>query len=239
MTIIDSEQKNINPEEVIKFSKLAEEWWDPEGRMKPLHLINPIRVRYIQQHAILKDKQILDVGCGGGLLSEALAKQNAQVTAIDISDVLITVAKNHAQQQQLNIDYRCQDIEILEKTNKKFDIITCMELLEHTPDPLRMIKVCALLTKPGGKIFFSTINRTLKAYLITIVGAEYLLNWLPKGSHDYAQFIHPSELTRWAESAQLQLVDISGLSYHVFKNEFNLSRDVSVNYLICFLKNYD
>ena len=238
MTITNSEKKNINPEEVIKFSKLAEEWWNPEGCMKPLHLINPVRVKYIQQHAILKDKRILDVGCGGGLLSEALAKQGAKVTAIDMSNALITIAKSHVQ-QQLNIDYQCQDIEILTKTTERFDLVTCMELLEHIPDPARMVKACALLTKPGGKLFFSTINRNLKAYLFTIVGAEYLLNWLPKGTHDYAQFIRPSELIRWADSAQLQLVDMSGLNYHLFKNEFDLNQDISVNYLVCCSKNDD
>lgn len=240
MTTTTSEKKkNINPQEVVKFSEMAEEWWNPEGHMKPLYLINPIRVKYIQQHVVLNDKQILDVGCGGGLLSEALAKHRAQVTAIDMSDALISIAKNHAQQQQLNIDYRCQDIEILaNNTSERFDIVTCMELLEHIPDPARMVKTCALLTKSGGKLFFSTINRNLKAYLFSIVGAEYLLNWLPKGTHDYAQFIRPSELIRWTESVQLHLVDMSGLNYRPFKKEFDLSTDVSVNYLTCFSKNY-
>ena len=238
MIITDSERKNINPEEVLKFSKLAKEWWDPEGHTKPLHLINPIRVKYIQQHSVLKDKKILDVGCGGGLLSEALAKQGAKVTAVDISDALIAIAKNHAQKQQLNIDYRCQDVEILAKTTKSFDIVICMELLEHIPDPLQMIKACSLLAKPGGKLFFSTINRNFKSYFFTVISAEYLLNWLPKGTHDYAQFIRPSELIQWAESAHLQLMDMSGINYCVFKKEFDLSQDVSVNYLVCFVKHY-
>ncbi len=236
MTTTTSEKKNINPQEVVKFSEMAEEWWNPEGHMKPLHLINPIRVQYIQQHVVLNDKQILDVGCGGGLLSEALAKHGSQVTAIDMSDALISIAKDHAQQQKLNIDYQCQDVEILANTTERFDIVTCMELLEHIPDPARMVKTCTLLTKPGGKLFFSTINRNLKAYLFTIVGAEYLLNWLPKGTHDYAQFIRPSELIRWTESVQLHLVDMSGFNYHPFKKEFDLSADVSVNYLTCFSK---
>lgn len=232
----NNEKKNINSEEVVKFSELAEEWWNPDSRLKPLHLINPVRVKYIQKHTILKDKYVLDVGCGGGLLSEALATQDARVTAIDVSDALITIAKHHAKKQKLNIDYQCQDIEILTKTTKRFDIVTCMELLEHIPNPAQMVKTCALLTKQNGKLFFSTINRNLKAYLFAIVGAEYLLNWLPKGTHDYAQFIRPSELTRWAESAKLQLVDMSGLNYYPFKNKFDLSHNMSVNYLIHFSK---
>ncbi|OYK79604.1 bifunctional 3-demethylubiquinone 3-O-methyltransferase/2-octaprenyl-6-hydroxy phenol methylase [Coxiella burnetii] len=227
-------EQNIDKEELAKFSDLAQDWWNPAGKMKPLHLINPVRLKYIEQQITLKGKHVLDVGCGGGLLSEALAKHGAIVTGVDMSESLIDVAKNHAEQQQLNINYQCQDIEILTKDAQRFDIITCMELLEHVPDPQRMIKNCAALIKPGGKLFFSTINRNFKAYLYTIVGAEYVFNLLPKGTHDYAQFIHPSELTQWAESGGLRLLDITGIHYHPLKNEFDLSRDVSVNYLACF-----
>lgn len=227
-------EQNIDKEELAKFSDLAQDWWNPAGKMKPLHLINPVRLKYIEQQITLKGKHVLDVGCGGGLLSEALAKHGAIVTGVDMSESLIDVAKNHAEQQQLNINYQCQDIEILTKDAQRFDIITCMELLEHVPDPQRMIKNCAALIKPGGKLFFSTINRNFKAYLYTIVGAEYVFNLLPKGTHDYAQFIRPSELTQWAESGGLRLLDITGIHYHPLKNEFDLSRDVSVNYLACF-----
>ena len=232
-TSMTPSKKNIDKEELARFSDLAEDWWNPTGKMKPLHLINPVRLKYIEQQTSIKGKHILDVGCGGGLLSEALAKHGAVVTAFDISESLIAVAKNHAE-QQLNINYQCQDIEILTTDAQRFDIITCMELLEHVPDPQRMIKNCAALIKPGGKIFFSTINRNLKAYLYAIVSAEYLLNLLPKGTHDYAQFIRPSELTGWAESGGLRLLGITGIHYHPLKKEFDLSRDVSVNYLVCF-----
>ncbi|PMB55022.1 3-demethylubiquinone-9 3-methyltransferase [Coxiella-like endosymbiont] len=239
MITTTTKKMNINSEEVFKFSKMAEEWWNPKGQIKLLHLMNATRVQYIQEHAVLKNKQVLDVGCGGGLLSEALAKHAAQVTAIDMSDALIKIAKKHAQQEQLNIDYRCEDVEIFVNTTKRFDIVICMELLEHIPNPAQMLQTCARLTKPGGKLFCSTINRTLKAYLFTIIGAEYLLNWLPKGTHKYAQFIRPSELIQWTKNVQFHLVHMSGLNYHPFRNKFNLSMNVSVNYLACFSKNYD
>ncbi|WP_267256319.1 bifunctional 2-polyprenyl-6-hydroxyphenol methylase/3-demethylubiquinol 3-O-methyltransferase UbiG [Coxiella endosymbiont of Ornithodoros maritimus] len=226
-------EQNTDKEELAGFSNLAEDWWNPAGKMKPLHLINPVRLKYIEQQIPIKGKHILDVGCGGGLLSEALAKHGAVVTGVDMSESLIAVAKNHAE-QQLNINYQCQDIEILTIDTQPFDIITCMELLEHVPDPQRMIKNCAALIKPGGKLFFSTINRNFKAYLYTIIGAEYLLNLLPKGTHDYAQFIRPSELVGWAANGGLRLLNITGIHYHPLKNEFDLSRDVSVNYLACF-----
>lgn len=237
--MIHTEEKNINKNELAKFSTLAADWWNPNGDMKPLHQINPIRLRYIQQQVNLADQHVLDVGCGGGILSEALAQNGAIVTGVDMSEDLIAIAKNHAAQQELSINYQCQDVEALAKTEQRFDIVTCMELLEHVPDPLRMIKACAALTKPNGKLFFSTINRNFKSYLLAIVGAEYVLNWLPKGTHDYAQFIRPSELTRWAEASQLHLLDITGIRYHPLKNEFDLSRDVSVNYLACFTKSND
>lgn len=220
----------------MKFSRMAKDWWDPQGPMKPLHLMNPIRIKYIKQNVILKGKKVLDVGCGGGLLSEPLAKYGAHVTGIDMSDDLINIAKNHAQQQQLNIDYRCQDIELLAGTTEQFDIVTCMELLEHIPNPAQMVKTCTLLTKPGGKLFFSTINRNIKSYLLTIVAAEYLFNYLPKGTHDYSQFILPSELIEWTDSVRLRLENMSGISYNPFKNKFYLTEDISVNYLIHFSK---
>lgn len=231
--MIDLKKNNIYKEELTKFSEFAEDWWNPGGNMKLLHLVNPTRLKYIEQQTFVKDKYVLDVGCGGGLLSEALAKRGAIVTAIDVSKPLIVIAKNHAEQQQLNIDYQCQDIDTLTKEVRHFDIITCIELLEHVPDPQRMIKNCATLLKRSGKLFFSTINRNFKVYLYAIIGAEYLFNLLPKGTHDYGQLIRPSELMKWTESAGLRVSDITGMHYHPFKREFDLSRDVSVNYLMC------
>ena len=230
---------NTSKSELAKFSDLASDWWNPDGDMKPLHQINPVRLAYIHQQIPLTNKAVLDVGCGGGLLSEALAANGAKVTGVDMNETLIAVAKNHAEQQRLKIDYYCEDVEAVAETGQRFDIITCMELLEHVPDPLQMIKACATLTKPRGKLFFSTINRNFKSYLFAIVGAEYVLNWLPKGTHNYVQFIRPSELTHWAQATQLQLVDLTGIQYHPFKNEFNLGRDISVNYLACFTKPHD
>lgn len=226
----------MSESELAKFSDLASDWWNPDGDIKPLHQINPVRLSYIRQQIPLTNKSVLDVGCGGGLLSEALVKNGAKVTGVDINNTLIAVAKNHAEQQQLKIDYYCKDIEAVIETGQRFDAITCMELLEHVPDPFHMIKSCAVLTRPGGTLFFSTINRNFKSYLFAIIGAEYVMNWLPKGTHNYAQFIRPSELTHWAEATQLQLVDLIGIQYYPVKNEFNLGHDISVNYIGCFTK---
>ena len=231
--MIDFKKKNICKEELTQFSELAEDWWDPGGKMRSLHLVNPTRLKYIERQASIKSKCVLDVGCGGGLLSEALAKRGAIVTAIDVSEPLIIVAQNHAKQQQLNIDYQCQDVEILTKEARRFDIITCIELLEHIPDPQRMVKNCATLLKRSGKLFFSTINRNFKAYLYAIIGAEYLFNLLPKGTHDYGKLIRPSELMKWTKAAGLRMSDITGIHYHPFKKKFDLSHDVSINYLMC------
>lgn len=231
--MVDFKKKNIYKEELTKFSELAEDWWNPGGKMRPLHLVNPLRLKYIERQASVKNKYVLDVGCGGGLLSEALAKRGAIVTAIDVSKPLIVIAKNHAEQQQLNIDYQCQDVETLTKEVRRFDIITCIELLEHIPDPQRMIKNCATLLKCSGKLFFSTINRNFKAYLYVIIGAEYLFNLLPKGTHDYGKLIRPSELMKWTEAAGLRVSDIIGMHYYPFKKKFDLSHDISINYLMC------
>lgn len=228
-------EPNVNPEELNKFSDLAQDWWNPQGKMKPLHLINPLRLHYIQHHTTLAHQRVIDVGCGGGLLSEAMAKQGANVTAVDMSEALIHVAKHHAKENQLSIDYRCQDIETLaQEKPQSFDILTCMELLEHVPDPKRMVATCAKLVKPQGKLFFSTINRNPKAYLLAIIGVEHLLNWLPPGTHHYAEFIRPAELTRWAQAADLSLIHLGGMRYHLLKREFELCDDISVNYLAYF-----
>lgn len=230
---------NVSESELAKFSDLANDWWNPGGNIKPLHQINPVRLAYIHQQIPLANKAVLDVGCGGGLLSEALAISGAKVTGVDMNEILIAIAKNHAKQQKLKVDYYCKDIETITETGQRFDIITCMELLEHVPDPSQMIKSCATLTKPGGKLFFSTINRNFKSYLFAIVGAEYVMNWLPKGTHNYLQFIRPSELIHWTQAARLQLVDLTGIQYYPFKNEFNLSNNISVNYITCFTKPQD
>ena len=232
--MILAKQKNIDKEELVKFSKLSGEWWDPAGKMKLLHLINPIRLKYIKQKISLKGKHTLDLGCGGGLLSEALAEHEAIVTGLDVSESLIATAKNHAEKKQLAINYKCQDVATLVKNEQHFDIITCMELLEHVPNPQKIVKACSTLLKSNGQLFFSTINRNLKAYLYTIVGAEYLFNLLPKGTHDYTKFIRPSELTEWAKTYNLHLLDITGIHYYLFKNAFDLSHDVSINYLMHF-----
>lgn len=233
-------KNNINADELAKFSALSTDWWNPQGKMKPLHLINPLRLQYIKNHTSLTGQKILDVGCGGGLFSEAMAAENAQVTAIDMSETLIDVAKNHAQQKNLLIDYRCQDIESLaEEMPHTFDILTCMELLEHVPDPQRMVATCAKLVKPQGKLFFSTINRNPKAYLLAIVGAEYILNWLPAGTHQYAELIRPAELTRWANTTHLNLVNLTGIRYHLLKRQFELCDDISVNYLAYFINDIE
>ncbi|WP_423063550.1 bifunctional 2-polyprenyl-6-hydroxyphenol methylase/3-demethylubiquinol 3-O-methyltransferase UbiG [Candidiatus Paracoxiella cheracis] len=230
-------ESNIDPNEIAKFDAMAKEWWDPEGKMKPLHLLNPLRLQYVSTHASLNSKIVLDVGCGGGILSEAMSKEGATVTGIDLSPEVLKVAKTHAQQQSLSIHYERISVEALAKKHpQSFDVVTCMELLEHVPDPSSVIQACSDLVKPGGSVFFSTINRNLKAYFLAIIGAEYLLNMLPKGTHEYDKLIRPSELSRWAQQASLQLKDVTGIRYQPFNSQFELCQDVSVNYLACFEK---
>lgn len=230
---------NYSSTEITKFDQFADDWWDPNGPMKPLHQLNPIRLDYIKRQTTLCEKHIIDVGCGAGLLSESLAKAGAaMVTAIDMSDHALSAARSHAEKQQLNkISY--ERITIEEKATlipASQDSVTCMELLEHVPDPLSVIKACATIAKPNATLFFSTINRTLMAYLKAIVSAEYLLQLLPQGTHDYQQFISPSELDRACRQAGLTLMNISGLSYHPMKGSFYLTTDVSVNYIACYRK---
>lgn len=230
-------QPNIDPEEIAKFEALADEWWDPAGKMKPLHELNPLRLEYIQQQTTLKNKAVIDVGCGGGILTESLARMGANATGIDMSESVLNVARAHATLSELTIQYQHTAIEeFSKKHNNKFNIVTCMELLEHVPDPTSIIHACAELVKPGGLIFFSTINRTLKAFGGAIIAAEYILNWLPKGTHHYSKFIKPSELTAWATRENLQMKSLQGVEYSPISRQYSLNKNVDINYMICLQK---
>ncbi|MFQ0994177.1 bifunctional 2-polyprenyl-6-hydroxyphenol methylase/3-demethylubiquinol 3-O-methyltransferase UbiG [Gilliamella sp. BG2] len=226
--------QNIDQNEIDKFSRLAADWWNPNGKCKPLHIINPLRVDYIKQKCgSLTNKLVLDVGCGGGILSESLARLEANVTAIDLADESLTVAKIHAEQNGLTIDYQKQTVEkYAQQHPAKYDVITCMELLEHVPDPFSVIQACAKLLKPGGKLFLSTINRNHKAKLLLIYGAEYIARLVPKGTHDFNRFIRPSELMAFVEQAKLDVEAIIGMEYLLFKNQFKLSPNVDINYIL-------
>lgn len=224
---------NADAIELSHFDAIAKDWWDPKGSFKTLHDINPLRLEFITQALDLQGKNLADIGCGGGILSEALAKNAAQITAIDASEKAIEAAKQHALDAGLSINYQCQMAEELaELSPGYFDAVTCMELLEHVPDPLSIIHACSSLLKPGGDVFFSTINRNVKAYLFAILGAEYLLKLLPKGIHTYAKFIRPAELAKWSREAGLNLVRIIGINYHPLKRSYELSAKTDVNYII-------
>lgn len=227
--------KNIDPEEIAKFTQLASTWWDTEGPLKTLHDLNPIRLQFIKNHADLTGKTVLDVGCGGGILSEALALAGANVTAIDMDAAALETACAHAKTNQLSIDYRHQTVESLAVSHPHhFDVVTCMEMLEHVPDPAAIIAACAKLLKPEGKLFVSTLNRHPKAYAMAVVGAEYVLNLLPRGTHDYQKFIKPAELASWARQHELEMTAMSGVNYHPFSRQCELTDDVKVNYMVCF-----
>jgi len=226
--------ENIDFAEKSKFNALASEWWDPEGELQTLHDINPTRLAYIEGHIDLTDKKILDVGCGGGLLSEALTSKGGLVTGIDISEQLIDVAEEHSQQANMNISYACTTVEEFSSEHENtFDVITCMELLEHVPDPESIINACIHLLKPDGLLFLSTINRNLKAYLQTKIAAEYLLKLLPVGTHDYSKYIRPSELASWCRTSGFTVIDISGISYLPFIRQSHLKDSPDVNYILC------
>jgi len=227
---------NIDPAEIAKFEELASRWWDTHGEFKPLHEINPLRLHYIDERVKLAGKKVLDVGCGGGILSESMAQRGASVTAIDMGRAPLSVAKLHALESDVDIDYQQITVEELaEKMPGEFDAVTCMEMLEHVPDPASVIKACKDLVKPGGPVFFSTINRNPKSYAFAILGAEYILKMLPKGTHDYDKFIRPSELDEWARQADLELQDITGLSYNPLTQNYKLGRDVDVNYMTYYI----
>ncbi len=224
---------NVDAAEVDKFNASASRWWDPEGEFRPLHEINPLRLAFIEDHCRLDGRRVADVGCGGGILSEALARAGAQVRGIDMAPDSLEVARLHLLESGLEIDYRCQTAERLaDEAPGAFDCVTCMELLEHVPDPASLIRACARLVRPGGDCFFSTLNRTPRAYLEAIVGAEYLLGILPKGTHDYGRFIRPSELAAWCRDAGLEVDDMKGLRYCPVTRRFRLDDDIRVNYLV-------
>ena len=224
---------NADPAELQKFSELAHRWWDPASEFKPLHDINPLRLGWINGKADLLDKTVLDVGCGGGILAESMASAGAKVTGIDLSEKALSVARLHLFESGLSVDYRLISAEDLaEEMPAHFDVVTCMEMLEHVPDPASTIAACARLVKPGGHVFFSTLNRNLKAYVQAIIGAEYVLNMLPRGTHEYAKFIKPSELSRHCRNAGLDTHELIGLSYNPLSRVYSLGRDTDVNYLL-------
>jgi 2-polyprenyl-6-hydroxyphenyl methylase/3-demethylubiquinone-9 3-methyltransferase len=224
---------NADPSELQKFGDLAHRWWDPNSEFKPLHDINPLRLGWIDRCVGLRGKRVLDVGCGGGLLSEGMAALGAEVTGIDLSEKPLGVARLHLLESGQKVDYRqISAEELAEQMPGAFDTVTCLEMLEHVPNPSSTITACARLVKPGGQVFFSTLNRNPKAYLFAVIGAEYLLKLLPKGTHDYAKFIKPSELSRWAKMGNLEPQEILGMSYNPLTHEYSLGRDTSVNYLL-------
>lgn len=224
---------NADPAELQKFSELAHRWWDPESEFKPLHQINPLRLDWIDETVHLAGKQVIDVGCGGGILSESMAARGAHVTGIDLSDKALGVARLHLYESGQTVDYRHISAEdMARETPGQFDAVTCMEMLEHVPDPASTIRACAALVKPGGHVFFSTLNRNPKAYLMAVVGAEYILKMLPKGTHDYAKFIKPSELSRYVRNAGLDVEELIGMRYNPFTQIYALGRDTDVNYLM-------
>lgn len=231
---MDVNSPNLDQSEISKFDRIANTWWDLNGEFKPLHDMNPLRANYIDELAGVAEKKLLDVGCGGGILCEAMAQRGALVTGIDMADTPLEVARLHALESKTQIDYVKSTAEnFAEKFPGQFDIVTCLEMLEHVPDPASVIEACAHLVKPGGHVFFSTINRNPKAYALAILGAEYLLKLLPRGTHDYKKFIRPSELAKWLREAQLELVGITGIAYNPITKKFRLDRrDVDVNYLV-------
>lgn len=229
--------QNVDYQEVAKFEELASRWWDRGSEFKPLHDINPLRLDYIDNLAHIEGKKVIDVGCGGGILAESMAMRGARVTGIDMGEAPLSVARLHQMESGVEVDYiRITAEEIAEEQAAQFDVVTCMEMLEHVPDPASTIAACARLVKPGGHVFFSTINRNPKAYLFAVIGAEYVLNMLPKGTHEYNKFITPAELDSWAREAGLQVSDMTGMSYNPLTRHYKLGRDLNVNYLAAYTR---
>jgi 2-polyprenyl-6-hydroxyphenyl methylase / 3-demethylubiquinone-9 3-methyltransferase len=237
MTDPNTDTINSDKAEIRKFEALAARWWDPNSEFRPLHEINPLRMGFINRKVNPAGKRIVDIGCGGGILSEALARQGADVTGIDLADASLTVARLHQLESGLQIDYRLIAAEALAAEQPgSFDVVTCMEMLEHVPDPAAIVHACATLLKPGGHLFCSTINRNPKAYLFAVLGAEYVLNLLPRGTHDYARFIKPSELSGWARRAGLTQGELTGMGYNPFTRVYSLQKNIDVNYLAHFTR---
>lgn len=232
--------QNVDPHEIKKFEDLAHRWWDTQSEFKPLHQINPLRLNYVEQRAGgLADKQVIDIGCGGGILSESMALRGARVTGIDMGETPLSVAQLHSLESGVEIDYQQNTAEaIAAQSPGQYDIVTCLEMLEHVPDPGSVIEACATLVKPGGHVFFSTINRNPKAFALAVIGAEYLLRMLPKGTHEYAKFIRPSELEGWARNSGLKLENVTGMTYNPIFQSYKLGTDVDVNYLMHFTKEH-
>lgn len=231
---VENKDANIDPAEIKKFNDLASRWWDPTGDFKPLHDLNPLRSSYIAEHMPLAGAKALDVGCGGGILTEALARSGANVSGIDMGEAPLAVARIHAAESGLDIHYEQITAEsIAAREPQNFDVVCCLEMLEHVPDPASVVQSCANLAKPGGQLYFSTINRNPKSFLFAVVGAEYVLNLLPKGTHEYKKFIRPSELTRWCRQANLMVEELIGVTYNPISKEFKLNaKDVAINYMI-------
>ena len=227
-------QANVDPLEIEKFQAIASRWWDRESEFRPLHEMNPLRVGYIEQQAgQLEGRKILDIGCGGGILAEALASRGAEVSGIDLAEMSLKVAKLHLHESNLDIDYQMVSAEEFATTHaNSFDLITCLEMLEHVPNPASIVAAAASMLKPGGDLFFSTINRNPKSFALAIIGAEYVLNMLPKGTHDYSKFIKPSELSKAARDNQLDVIDITGMTYNPISRNYRLGSDIDVNYLM-------
>ena len=224
---------NVDAAEIAKFSELAHRWWDPNSEFRPLHEINPLRLKWIEGLAPLAGKKVLDVGCGGGILAEAMAGAGAEVCGIDLSDKALKVARLHLYESGKSVDYQLVSAEdFAEQHAGEFDVVTCMEMLEHVPDPASVVAACARLVKPGGRVFFSTLNRNAKSYLFAIIGAEYLLKLLPRGTHDYAKFIQPAELARMAREAGLETGELIGMNYNPLTKVYRLEADTDVNYLL-------